>query len=194
MSADEAPAAHSSLVRRASQAVYRVGQFWRGLRAQVTKEEMAAAAAVLPAAARPLFARLPVDARRHSLDVLDALRRAGWDDPDLAVAALLHDAGKLAAADAGVRIGLWLRGPLVLLEAFAPRLLARMAEPEPRAGWRHALYVHLDHPAIGAAWARAAGCSERACWLIAHHQETLPAVEERRGELLAALRWADNRH
>lgn len=192
MRAGKAPGEASAPATK--RAAYRVGQFWQGLRARVAEEEMAAAAAALPPAAYPLFARQPVDARRHSLDVLDALRRAGWNDPELAVAALLHDVGKLAAADAGVSIGLWLRGPLVLLEAFAPRLLAGLARAAPEGGWRYALYVHLEHPAIGAAWARAAGCSETACWLIAHHQDALPDAAGGRCELLAALRWADNRH
>jgi hypothetical protein len=56
------------------------------------------------------------------------------------------------------------------------------------------LHVQFDHPAIGAAWAREAGCTELTCWLIAHHQDkTLPSSGEKR-TLLAALQWADERN
>ncbi len=91
--------------------------------------------------------------------------------PDLAAAALLHDVGKVAADDAGAYLGLWMRGPIVLLEAWRPDLLVRLASPQPAASLRYALFVHLAHPQIGAAWANEAGCSPLTCWLIAHHQD-----------------------
>jgi hypothetical protein len=172
---------------------YRLRQFWRGLGAQIDPDARARAVALLPAAARPPFAAMPRDAQRHSLNVLQALHGAGQHDPDLAVAALLHDVGKIAVAANGMRLGLWLRGPLVLLEAAAPAWLARLARPQPEAGWRYLCHVHLAHAKIGAAWAAEGGCTPLSCWLIACHQTPLAAVE---GEpmqkaLLAALQWAD---
>jgi hypothetical protein len=148
---------------------------------------------VLPATALPLFAAMPVDAQRHSLSVLDTLWALGQDHPDLAIAALLHDCGKVAAAQGGVKIGLWLRGPLVLVDAFFPRLSMRWASPNPLHGWRYALYVQREHPAIGAAWAAQAGCSSLSCWLIAQHQTPLKAVvgSDEACELLMALQYAD---
>ena len=56
----------------------------------------------LPERAQPLFVAMPLDARRHSLNVLATLLAAGYDDPDLCAAALLHDMGKIAAQEAGV--------------------------------------------------------------------------------------------
>jgi hypothetical protein len=136
---------------------------------------------------------MPVDAQRHSLNVLQTLQTAGWSHRDLAVAALLHDAGKIAAAQAGIRLNLWWRGPLVLLETFIPGLFRRLHSPDPAKGWRYVLYVHHEHPKIGAAWACAAGCSSLACWLIAHHQDKAaddaPAEHQK---LLRALYWADD--
>jgi hypothetical protein len=83
------------------------------------------------------------------------------------------------------------------LDAFLPRRAARWASsnptPNPAQGWRYALYVQREHPAIGAAWAAEAGCSPLSCWLIAQHQKPLAAIEgndeERR--LLMALQQAD---
>ncbi|MCC6165585.1 MAG: hypothetical protein IT329_00015 [Caldilineaceae bacterium] len=180
---------------------YRLGQFWRGLQARPASADLATARHLLGPQALPLFTAMPADAQQHSFHVLSTLQATGYDQPDLAVAALLHDAGKVAAAQGGVALGLWLRGPLVLMERFAPRLLRRWAA-DTGAGWRYALYVHLEHAAIGARWAAAHGCGELACWLIEHHQDVrleATQVETERQDttgddrlrLLAALQWAD---
>jgi hypothetical protein len=172
---------------------YRLLQFVRGFSAAVSEQEAQQAQAILPCEAWPLFQRMPRDAQRHSLNVLATLRAAGQTDQDLAAAALLHDVGKVAAADAGYRLTLWWRGPLVLIEALAPDWLRHWSAPTPSAGWRYVLYVHQEHPAIGATWAEAAGCSPRTCWLIAHHQERNPALQgEEELQLLRALQWADS--
>lgn len=181
---------------------YRLRQFRHGLRATVSADERALVAALLPPAAAALFARQPIDAQRHSLDVLAHARReyTGYANHiDLSAAALLHDVGKLAASDANVPIGLWLRGPLVLLEALSPALLTYMADNRTASGWRYAAHVHMAHPAIGARWAAAAGCSPCCCWLIAHHQTPFDSLvdEDVPREwplLLRALQAADNAH
>jgi hypothetical protein len=144
--------------------------------------------------AQALFARMPVDAQRHSLNVMQILRAAGYDDPDLLTAALLHDVGKVAADDAGVHINLWLRGPLVLAEAFTPGMLASQAVDDPQRGWRYALHVHFAHPQIGAMWAKEVECNESACWLIAHHQDKALPEEGRQRSMLAQLQWADEQN
>ncbi|HXF59995.1 MAG TPA: HD domain-containing protein [Caldilineaceae bacterium] len=198
----------------AARIYYRVGQFLRGLSATLRAGalqpgEAALVAALLPPQAQTLFAAMPADAQRHSLNVLQTLHRAGHREPELAMAALLHDVGKLAAQAGGIQIGLWLRGPLVLCEAFAPGVLRRLAVDDPARGWRYALHVQLEHAAIGARWAAQAGCPPLACWLIAHHQDRLqdpaPAAADQtedaaapgalmRRRLLAALQWADNQN
>lgn len=177
-------------------AQYRVRQFWQGVVAHVSPEEHDLAARVLPPAALELFERMPVDAQRHSLNVLYAVTGApgAGEDADLAAAALLHDAGKLAADEAGVRLSPWLRGPLVLLEGWTPGLLRRAAHSDPARGWRYAIYVHFEHPRLGANMARQAGCSEVTCWLIGHHQDGAAVAlgDESRQRLLAALQRADD--
>ena len=181
-------------MRLLGQIGYRYSQFVRGLRATVTAGDEALLQATLAPPQLVLFKRMPVDAQRHSLNVLTMLQRAGYHVPSLAVAALLHDVGKVAAADAGRPIGLWLRGPMVILEAFFPWLLSRLASQNPKHGWRYALYVQQQHPQIGAHWAADAGCSALSCWLIAHHQEKhqeMNPAGDKRIQLLAALQWAD---
>jgi len=155
------------------------------------------------------FRQMPVDAQRHSLNVLSSLQGAGWDDADLAAAALLDDVGKLAAAKAGLRFNAWVRTALVLMEAFAPGLAARLGVEDAKGGWRYLLHVHLTHARIGARWAEADGCSPLTCWLIAHHQDKTgqadavlnspgsPAPQraaEERMRLLTALQWADSQN
>lgn len=55
---------------------------------------------------------------------------------------------------------LWHRVAGVLLEAVAPRLLERLADPEPTS-WRHPFHLYRHHGAISAQLAAAAGCSAR---------------------------------
>lgn len=138
---------------------------------------------------------MPVDAQRHSLNVLIELREAGNGNADLAVAALLHDVGKVAAGDAGAYLGLWLRGPMVITEKVAPALLTRLASSQPSTSWRYAIYVQNEHPQIGSKWAADVGCTSLSCWLIEHHQhKQIDHAEPQKLALLKALQWADNRN
>lgn len=172
---------------------YRLRQFWRGWFATIDPAELQQALAYLPPTAQASFQTLPIDAQRHSLNVLKTLQQHSAIPDDLAAAALLHDIGKLAADEAGLRINLWVRGPLVLLEKLAPHWLEGWASAEATQGWRYLLYVHLCHPAIGAQWATAWGCTPLTCWLIEHHQDELTATPANEAEqLLLLLQWADS--
>lgn len=178
---------------------YRLRQFWRGLHAAVTPAELAAVATLLPSPAFALFQRMSLDAQRHGLNVWQTVQKAEYSTEDLpldlAAAALLHDVGKVAAEVTGLRINVWWRSLLVLLELVAPWLLTRLASADPQAGWRYLLYVHLDHPAIGAQWAAENGCSALTCWLIAQHQTKAAATgETKQAKLLARLQWADGQN
>lgn len=202
----------------AERARYRIAQFINGWRATVTAQDLSLVEQLLSpvgSEAVKLFQRMPVDAQAHSLRVVKALPADGPIPPDLAAAALLHDVGKVAADEAGAYLGLWMRGPVVLLEAWRPDLLVRLASPQPAANLRYALFVHLAHPEIGAAWASAAGCSPLTCWLIAHHQDKYATVDAAGNQpadtagdtcgcepfdfdsaciCLARLQWADGRN
>jgi len=174
---------------------WRIRQFVRGILAHVDADEMLVVARHLPKAALCRFCQMPLDGQRHSLNVLYTLQQAGWHDPDLAAAALLHDVGKVAGDAAGISLSPWLRGLLVLLSALTSGRLTALVADEPVAGWRYLLHVHQAHPAIGAAWAKEAGCSDLTCWLIAHHQDNLTGKPlQRQEELLTLLQWADSRN
>ena len=187
----------------------RIRQFVRGVTASVSAEELQQAARFLPPAGLARFRQMPVDAQLHSLNVLNTLQRAGWHDPDLASAALLHDAGKSAAAKAGMTFNAWVRTGLVLMETIAPGLADRLSVEDAMGGWRYLLHVHVTHPRIGARWAEADGCSPLTCWLISHHQDKTgwsgvalnPAegcgsqrASDDRMRLLGALQWADSQN
>jgi hypothetical protein len=159
--------------------VHRVGQFVAHVRARVDPAEEAIVDEVLPPTARALFRGMPVADRRHGLDVAGRLMAAGHDDRDLLAAALLHDAGK------GHRLRLWHRVGGVLLEALAPRLLRRLASPDP-GSWRHAWHRYLHHDAISAEMAVGAGCTPRTGAFIRGQATAADA------SLAAALKVADD--
>lgn len=140
-------------------ALGRVAQLIGHVTARVEPNEEAFARDVLPTTAWPLFAQMPVADRRHAIDVAQHLLDGGRDDAELLAAALLHDAAK------GHRMRLWHRVGGVLLEAAAPRLLRRMASPDPKSSG-YPWHLYLSHAALSAEAAVAAGCSQRTADLI----------------------------
>ena len=157
---------------------HRVAQFFGHLTARVDPREAELARRLLPETAWPLFAGMPTADRRHALDVVGRLEAAGERDADLLGAALLHDAAK------GHRMRLWHRVGGVLLEALAPRALARLASPD-EASWRYPFHLYLQHAALSADAALAAGCSPRTAAFIRGTTGPSDAA------LAAALRRAD---
>ncbi len=173
--------------------MYRVQQFLRALAARWRPQPWAEVEALLTPAQATLFWTMPRCDQQHALDVARALRAAGQDEPDLLVAALLHDVAKSAGP-----LRLWHRVTIVLLKAFAPRWLvwlARQAEP---GGWRYPFYVHRVHAEVGARWLEQAGGSALAVWLVAHHQSPEAQAGDEwpdgRQHLLAALCQADGQN
>ena len=161
---------------------YRVKQFLRALTARISEEEVERAIRILTPEARALFRRQAVQDQRHGLDTL---RQAGHTNPQLLAAALLHDVGKAATH---CKFSTGLRTVFVLLERFAPRLLARLIQ-------RHRFFVaYAQHPETGACWAREAGCSPLTVALIRRHEErqTNCQIETEKDRLLVALQAADS--
>ncbi|MGH2417491.1 MAG: hypothetical protein ACRDFY_04085 [Candidatus Limnocylindria bacterium] len=150
------------------------------VRARVEPAEEALVRRILPLGGASLFTSMPVADQRHGLDVAERLIRGGHDDPDILGAALLHDAAK------GHRMGLWHRVAGVLLEAFAPSVLRRLASPDPRS-WRHPFHLYLHHAPMSAELALAAGCSPRVGGFIRGEAET-----DADARLLGALGVADD--
>ncbi|MEX1254231.1 MAG: hypothetical protein WEE64_07810 [Dehalococcoidia bacterium] len=164
--------------------LYRSRQFFSSLRPRVDAAARHEAFALLSDGERALFETMTPRDQQHCLNVYRRLRDEGHAerDPDgrsLLAAALLHDAGK-------GRIALWHRVVFVLLEAGAPGVLRRVAEPGDGTGWRQALHRCLHHAELGAEAARSAGSSERTVALIREDGSEAPP------ELLLALKGADD--
>jgi hypothetical protein len=144
-------------------------------------------ASLLSPALQAAFRRLPPYDQQHLIAVTRCLADGHAADPELLRAGLLHDLGKAAL---GSRVRLPDRVAHVLLAAIAPRLLDRVTRlPAPR--WRLGLALTRHHPALGAAWARELGCSERTAWLIAHHADDPPPDDPALRRLIACDRAAE---
>ena len=154
---------------------YRARQFWGGLRAHVTAEELRQAEAVLNPPAREWFQALPRDLQWHGLQVMRALQQAGIDRPEVLAAALLHDAGKAVGPS----------GPIVrALSVLAIRLMPEWSSHRKRLDYRTArgfdrvLVIAYQHPAIAAQRALACGCDPVTIALIRDHQDPERAVTD----------------
>ena len=163
-------------------ALHRVGQFWRHASASVSDDEQAHAARVLGPELTPLFLELPVNDRRHGLDVLETVCRL-HTEPDIVLqqAALVHDAGKSGAGFSVID-----RSLTVLLKATWPALLSLLSRLRP--GFAERLRVYEEHATIGAERLRRLGAA-RLADIVAEHHDRLPVHAETR-----KLQEADRRH
>lgn len=169
--------------------LYRVRQFWNALYPQAPREShLALARSVLTEPQMALFNRLQPSEQAHSLQVLQTLVNQENDHPDLLVAALLHDIGKICHP-----LRIWERVVIVLGKKFFPGLMERWGQGQAR-GWRRPFVVAREHPQWGAALAYKAGCSPLATYLIREHQNTVPAAPSNPlgYQLLPLLQAADN--
>ncbi len=103
-----------------------------------------------------LFDGMHVADRRHGLDVVAHLRRAGVKDRDVLAAGLLHDCGK-GATGAGPRIA-WSLGELL-----GPRVLSAATRVP---GWAPAIDRLRHHAEASADALAAAGLPARAVDLV----------------------------
>jgi hypothetical protein len=187
---------------------YRVYQFLAAVKASLAAwagrgsgglslQDRALVQAILPASEQQqLFHRMAANDQRHAVAVARVLQAAGYADPALLQAALLHDVAKSLGQPIIHRV------LIVLFEAFWPAALARLSAAPSSAHawsgsvtswWRRPFVVHAHHAAIGADWARSAGCDPVTVSLIARHQDKLPPDSLDPAEkLLATLQWADN--
>lgn len=169
-------------------ALYRVRQFVGAVGAwfRASESDQVVASAYLSPPMMSLFEAMPRYDRQHALKVLRTLQEKGHAEPDLLVAALLHDVGKSAGRGGGLR--LWHRVATVLLRAFWPSFFEQLGKERP-GNWRYPFFVQQHHAALGAELARQAGCSVVAVELIRRHEDPPDQVDD---DLLAALQGADS--
>ncbi len=179
-----------SLIARAP---YRIGQLSRALAPWVAAHDRAFARAVLTSVQLAAFRLMSPADQRHAVRVARRLLDEGLHDPDLLVAALLHDLGKVDPTGLG-RVRLAHRVAKILLVKLAPGLWLRVSVP-PGRGPLRGCYLLRHHPTLGATWAARLGVSDRACALIAAHQDDSAVREVSDAEfrrLLARLQDVDD--
>ena len=142
----------------------RVRQFARYLTGRVTKSERERLGAWLTASQLELFEVMHRADKRHGLDVVLALRRAGHSDPDLLLAGLLHDCGKGRSLRLWHRIGWSLS---VRYDGWVRRTALRTPT------FAIAFATLAAHAERSAELALRAGCSPRTADLIRHQAEPI---------------------
>lgn len=166
---------------------YRVWQFWQIVAARPFSEEaLAEVSELLTQPEIELFQRFDRNDQWHSYRVMKLLQSAGHDNPDLLVAALLHDVGKTQ-----LKLSVWQRSLIVLGYAFSAQRVAGWGAGE-AVGWKRPFVVKAQHPVWGAAMAAEAGTSTQAVSLIRRHQDKLETAVTEEDKLLQLLQWADD--
>lgn len=168
---------------------YRVWQFWQILRARPFSEEaLNEVRGVLSEPELILFQQFDCNDQWHSYRVMKMLQAAGHDDPELLVAALLHDVGKTK-----IKISIWQRSFIVLGYAMSAERVAQWGAGE-AIGWKRPFVVKAKHPEWGAQMAEAAGTRALAVSLIRRHQDPLETAVSAEDKLLQQLQWADDQN
>ena len=169
-----------------SSVIYRTRQFGQALLARTLSEaELVQIRSMLTSEQMILFSHLQPSEQCHSLRVLKTLQSAGESHPDLFIAALLHDIGKVRYP-----LHLWQRVIIVVAKAIMPNRAKAWGKNQPQ-GWRLPFVVAAQHPAWGADFAHNAGVSPLASILIRKHQNSILLGNNLESRLLAALQKAD---
>jgi putative nucleotidyltransferase with HDIG domain len=178
-----------------SRILYRSRQFWRAISTGPSQGEIDLVSSILTDTQIELFLRMQPSEQAHSIQVMNALRDQGEENPDLLTAALLHDIGKTCTP-----LRVWERVLIVIVRAVCENCVHKWgssneANLQDGPGWRRAFIVAEQHPAWGAELAARCGTSSLAVSLIARHQERVdPEAGGEEEVLLRKLQAVDDNH
>lgn len=170
--------------------LYRVTQGVRALAAFTQTVDYTLPQTYLSPPLLAAFKQMKRSEQLHSIRVLKAVLQQEAETPhDLAVAALMHDSGKVRYP-----LSVYGKSIAVLLRMFAPGIYHRACARDPqRAVWARPCIVAEHHPKWSAEILRGAGASERASWLVEHHQEVVAGwMDHPYAALLWRLQRADD--
>ena len=172
-------------------ALYRIGQGVRALVAFTQAVDYTLPEQILSPPLLAVFKQLQRVEQLHSIRVLEAVLAQEADTPhDLAVAALLHDIGK-------IRYPLTVYGKTVAVLVRKIKPLYRYGsqlDPQ-RAIWARPFIAAERHPVWSGDILREYNASERAVWLVEHHQDSAALYRSHpHYELLMRLKQADDSH
>jgi putative nucleotidyltransferase with HDIG domain len=168
---------------------YRLRQFWRTLTVKRDHLELDQALVFLSPEQQTLFLQMQLSEQNHAVIVFQRLLEQGENQPDLLVAALLHDVGKQR-----YRMSPLERAIIVLVKAVNPQQACRWGEL-PHTGWdslpswRKAFVVALHHAEWGAEMARKSGVSPLAEYLIRLHDHPNRHSEDKEETSLLHKLW-----
>jgi len=169
-------------------ATHRLRQGLRALFAFTQSVDLDLAAQYLSSAQMSLFQRMNRSERLHSLNVLRDVLKSGQTPHDLAVAALLHDVGKIRYP-----LAIWQKTLAVLVRAFSPEVFQEWSQKNPDNLLYRAFVVSEQHPIWSSALVRETGASERTIWLIEHHADEAAVWQDHpHHTLLVRLKAADD--
>jgi hypothetical protein len=170
-----------------------VRQFWHTIFVKTDPLELETALAILTPEQASLFLQLQPGEKAHALTMVRKLTGQGENQPDLLVAAVLHDVGKLR-----YRLTPLERTMVVVIKAFLPGKARKLGSLphggwERAPGWRKAFIVAEQHAEWGAQLAHQAGVSSLTETLIReHHNPHLFDEGSRESKLQQKLWVVDN--
>lgn len=173
--------------------LYRLRQFWRIVFVKSDPYELEQVQEILNPEQKALFIQLQPGEKHHAMTMFHRLIEQGEKQPDLLVAALLHDVGKLR-----YRLNPLERAMVVMVHAIMPGQARQWGSLPPNAweglpGWRKAFIVAEQHAVWGADMARQAEVSSLTETLIReHHHPNLHKTGDVENALLYKLWVVDN--
>lgn len=173
--------------------LYRLRQFWRTLLINKDQLELEQALVLFNPEQRALFTQMQPGEQYHAVIMFHSLLEQGENQPDLLVAALLHDVGKLR-----YRLRPLERAMVVMVKAVMPGQAHRWGdlptnEWDGLGSWRKPFIVADQHAEWGAEMARKAGVSPLTETLIReHHHRPCQDADVKENNLRHKLWLVDN--